>query len=126
MEVNIYNYYNPSNSCSICRFNNTFTRKDCCDFDMTCGACDSYFEYCLPRSYKGTTCGQRNEIKRSLVLDDDQPINYSHSQVLGLPNPLSLHGPTREWNVSWCYILTIYNSLWYLHLVGDYATTKSV
>ena len=102
LEVNIYNYYNPSNRCSICRFNNTFTTEECCDFDMTCGACDSYFEYCLPLSYKGNTCGTKT--KKSMVLNNDQPINFTGSQVLGLPNPLPLHGPTRAWNVSWCYI----------------------
>ena len=92
MEVRIHNYSNP---------NSLLFNHSCCD--MPChtqnARCDNVFHYCLrsintPELNKECSGGNRSDVN-----DDDAPLNFSQSMVLGLPNPLPLQGLTTEWRV---------------------------
>ena len=112
--VAISNYSNPQQIRPLCNgrcFNTLFY---CCDNDlglqsdcpenMVESRCDIYFVYCL-RSRLDTTpglvqCPDTTEAMTSDVNQNDRPLNFSQSKVLGLDNPLIFQGLTENWTVS--------------------------
>lgn len=63
--------------------------------------CDSKFVYCLRPLGTQDPQQECSDGKRvSSVNANDDAIDFSNDTVLGLSNPLILHGLTREWSVS--------------------------
>ena len=102
MEVQVFNYSNPTGKCRDCRLPGYahLWSTSCCDdtenFDACNGSqrCDSYFTYCLrPFGSEGNGCADK-ENWTSTVNEDDQWMNFSQKTVLGLENPLKLPGLT--------------------------------
>ena len=105
MEVRLFGYNNPTQTCQDCLFGQFAADHGCCDnfvrtVCMGGDQCDSYFIYCLRTigstgrncSYFGTRMSSANT--------DDRPIDFSQSSVLGLDNPLQLQGLTDAYTVS--------------------------
>ena len=97
VEVRLFGYENPTGRCEECpRGRNMEPRRCCDDFsrDSNCfqgdRECDSYFTYCLrPFDTTDSDCSTYETVT-STVNTDDGPLDFSHSTVLGLPNPLQL------------------------------------
>jgi hypothetical protein len=91
VRVRTHNYSNPSS---------LLANSSCCD--QPCGepSCDNiFFHYCLKNL--GTSYGDGQSCSDgSLINYDDASLNFSQPIVFGLPNPLPLQGPQREWTVS--------------------------
>ena len=113
LEVHIHSYDNPSGRCPGCieRLN---TEPGCCDLysdlDSCMGddKCDTYFIYAvgtLDSSQPGDNCSsselQSNQSTRQVSLhnEDDRYLDFSNKTVLGLSNPLILHGVDDAWRV---------------------------
>ena len=105
MEVRLFGYDNPTQICQDCRTGGQFANPGCCDLHdiIDCNGsnrCDSYFIYCLRTvgssgrncSYFGNRISDFNE--------NDEPINFNQSLVLGLENPLQLLGLTDAYKAS--------------------------
>ena len=105
VEVALYGYNNPTQTCHDCR-DGQFADLGCCDRQdrTTCNGgdrCDSYFIYCLRTigssgrncSYFGTRISTANS--------NDASINFNQSSVLGLENPLQMQGLTDTYTVSY-------------------------
>ena len=100
VEVQVFNYSNPSGRCRDCQLSSYEWIASCCDdtedFDVCSGSqrCDSYFTYCLrPFGSEGKGCEDK-ENRTSTINEDDQWMNFSRKTVLGLENPLKLPGLT--------------------------------
>lgn len=108
VEVELFGYNNPTQTCQDCRDGPFDDSPGCCDhFDRTnCmggDRCDSYFFYCLRTiGSHGRSCSYFGN-KTSLANIDDGPIDYNTNQnsVLGLENPLQLQGLTDSYTVSY-------------------------
>ena len=87
VRVRTLNYSNP---------NSLLANSSCCDHPSGEPSYDNVFHHCL----KSTSDGEGQCSDGSLVNYDDAPLNFSQPIILGLPNPLPLRGPQREWTVS--------------------------
>lgn len=83
-------------------FNNSrslLSNGECCEVGKSgsCAVqgCDSYFEYCLWLRWQVRR--KEGYCTTSQVNYNGAEINLSAPHFLGLPNPLSLPGPAREW-----------------------------
>ena len=98
--VNTHYFNNPQSllwSGSCCAVNETRGDGSC-----AVPGCDMIFWYCMQ-----TACKPGKIVRSTCRLSpntsyDEQGLNFSASSLLGLPNPLPLRGPTKEWtpNVS--------------------------
>ena len=108
VEVKLLGYENPTQRCQECRLSNglrsccdDFSRNDRCTDDDR--ECDSYFIYCLrPFETSNTREGGCSNFHEKMIsgvnTDDNQSgIDFSQSKVLGLDNPLHLHGLTDDY-----------------------------
>ena len=91
MEVELHGYHNPTGRCRGCLFEE---RRGCCDLFRTIDCegdlqCDSYFVYCLAISQG---CAPNSQRRISTSNENDGPLDFSSSLVLGLENPLILEG----------------------------------
>jgi hypothetical protein len=101
VEVDLYGYSNPTQTCQDCRSGGQFATPGCCDrHDLgTClqegVRCDSYFFYCLrtiDSSGRGSCSYSGNRV--SAVNLNDGSVDFNQSLVLDLENPLQLPGLT--------------------------------
>lgn len=111
LNVRVHSYLGDD-KCPVCV---EFARPGCCDNfsnTRTCTGndrCDNTFFYCL-RDFGTVTslntagserCGTNDKFgKLSGINVDSAPLNFSQDNVLGLPNPIPLRGPTIPWQVS--------------------------
>ena len=114
LEVAVFGYNNPTGRCRGCGY-----LQGCCDdFESTsCGTTDrhdSYFIYCLRTvGSSGRGCSFFGNV-RSDSNEDDGPLDFSLSMVLGLENPITLQGLTDTYcmnimhGISYCRVIIIY------------------
>ena len=106
VEVTVFDYNNPTQTCQDCRDGPFDMTVGCCDnFDRTiCNGgdrCDSFFYYCLRTiGSAGRNCSYFGNRTSTANIDDGQ-IDFSQSTVLGLENPLQLQGLTDAYTVSY-------------------------
>ncbi len=99
VEVELFGYSNPTQTCQDCRSGGQFANPGCCDrHDRgTCldgDRCDSYFLYCLSTiDSSGRDCSYSGN-RVSTVNMDDGSVDFNQSVVLDLENPLQLLGLT--------------------------------
>ena len=106
VQVRIYSYSNPTESCVICigPEGQTDPSPRCCDTeDRECigleAHCDTFYRYCLrPLGTTGTSGCSGGKI--STINENDAPIDFSNRTVLGLRNPFILPGLGAKWKVS--------------------------
>ena len=116
VQVRLNGYSNPTGKCGHGRCQtNTPGEFYCCDsFDTTCSGwerCDSYFVYCLRPLGNDNRLGCHDNETRaesSTNSDDNEPINFSHSKVLGLDNPQNFPGLGDAYKVRSIYNLSKY------------------
>ena len=102
MEVELFGYNNPTQTCQDCRSGGPFANPGCCDrHDRSiCDGgdrCDSYFFYCLRTiGTTGRNCSYFGSRVSTANMNDGE-INFSQSSVLGLENPLQLQGLTNAY-----------------------------
>lgn len=101
LEVSVHGYSNPTGRCRGCRVRGVIERG-CCDNFLTtvCSgslSCDSFFTYCIGNGDRG--CADPLQQRTSTVNENDGPVNFSQSTVLGLENPLILQGVTHAYHV---------------------------
>ena len=99
MEVELHGYHNPTGRCRGCLFDG---RRGCCDRFRTIDCdgdlqCDSYFVYCLAINQG---CAPSSQRITSDSNENDGPLDFSSSLVLGLDNPLILEGLEGAYEVS--------------------------
>ena len=106
VEVEVFGYNNPTQTCQDCRDGGQFADPGCCDrhdrsICISNDRCDSFFIYCLRTiGSTGRDCSYI-ENQMSLVNQEDLAIDFNESLVLGLNNPLQLQGLTNAYeNVS--------------------------
>lgn len=99
MEVNVFGYSNPTQTCQDCRDGGQFANPGCCDTHnriicVESDRCDSYFFYCLRTiGSSGRNCSYFGS-RLSTVNYQDEAVDFSQNLVLGLENPLLLRGLT--------------------------------
>ena len=102
MEVELFGYNNPTQTCQDCRSGGPFANPGCCDRhdrDICNGGdrCDSYFFYCLRTiGTTGRNCSYIGN-RVSIANVNDGQINFNQSSVLDLENPLQLQGLTNAY-----------------------------
>ena len=106
MEVRLFGYDNPTQTCQDCHAGGQFANRGCCDnyFRTVCmggDRCDSYFIYCLRTiGSSGRNCSYFGT-RMSFANTDDRPIDFTNQRsVLGLDNPFQLQGLTDTYSVS--------------------------
>ena len=110
VEVDLFGYNNPTQTCQDCRSGGQFADPGCCDGHdrdiCTDGErCDSYFIYCLRIiGSSGRNCTYFGT-RISTANSNDASINFNQSSVLGLENPLQMQGLIDTYTVS----LVMYN-----------------
>ena len=99
VRVRTHNYSNPGG---------LLVDSTCCDLSCGVPSCDNVFYYCLRTL--DTSDGDREcrDEKRNLVNYNDEPLDFSQPNVLGLFNPLPLQGLKKEWAVSYNIRATLY------------------
>ena len=118
LEVRLNGYDNQDNSCIDCQPEGR-TLHGCCDdhnrvndCDRNERRCDSYFIFCLrpfgSRQEKYDCKTLYNDTRMTSVNNNDGPVDFTSSTVLGLENPFLLPGLTEEYEVR--YIVIILNS----------------
>ena len=112
VEVRLNEYENREGKCiGGCPRDEADTTHSCCDdfsrFSNCDGMnrqCDSYFIFCLrPFGSRRVTYDCRNlynDTRMTSVNDNDGPVDFTSSTVLGLENPFLLPGLTEEYEVS--------------------------
>ena len=98
VEVDLFGYNNPTQTCQDCRSGGQFAPPGCCDHHdrdiCTVGddRCDSYFYYCLRTiDSSGRGCSYFGN-RVSAINMDDVAINFiNQSLVLGLENKAKSH-----------------------------------
>ena len=114
VEVRLYGYDNPTQTCQDCR-RRPLASPGCCDYFLTTTCidsdrCDSFFYYCLRTiGSVGRNCSYFGN-RTSTVNMDDGRIDFNKSTVLGLENPLQLQGLTDAYTVS-IIVCTLLNML---------------
>ena len=107
MVVQVTSYANPTNRCEECGQQRGLSQT-CCDAtrNNSCTGstrCDNQFSYCLRAvGTKPSTLGGCNNttMVTTEVNFNGEVVDFNQSTVLGLPNPLSLTGLARRWEVS--------------------------
>ena len=106
VEVDLFGYNNPTQTCQDCRDGGQFAPPGCCDRHSSniCNGgdrCDSYFYYCLRTiDSSGRDCSYVGN-RVSAVNMNDVAVNFiNQSLVLGLENPLQLQGLTDAYDTS--------------------------
>ena len=105
VEVELFGYNNPTQTCQECRTGGQFANPGCCDYHSrdTCldsDRCDSFFFYCLRTiGSSGRNCSYFGT-KTSNANSNDGLIDFNQSSVLGLENPLQMQGLTDAYTVS--------------------------
>ena len=99
MDVELFGYHNPTGRCRGCLFDG---RRGCCDWFRTINCdgdlrCDSYFIYCLAND---DGCAPNSQRWISTSNENDAPLNFSSSSILGLENPLTLEGLGSDYEVT--------------------------
>ena len=107
MEVDLFGYNNPTQTCQDCRSGGEFADPGCCDRHdrVICTAggdrCDSYFYYCLRTIDSGGRDCSYFGNRVSAANTNDEAIDFiNQSFVLGLENPLQLQGLTDAYDAS--------------------------
>ena len=107
VEVRLNGYSNPTGKCGHVKHRcqtNTPGEFYCCDsYDTTCSGnerCDSFFFYCLrPLGEDRLGCLDNETRAESSSNENDRPINFSRSRVLGLDNPQKFSGLRNAYKV---------------------------
>ena len=109
MEVRVFGYNNPTQTCQDCQHAGQFSDPSCCDSINTksrgtctdSDRCDSFFYYCLRTiGGVGRNCSYFGS-RTSTVNMNDLQIDFNQSTVLDLANPLQLQGLTDTYAVSY-------------------------
>ena len=120
VEVRLLGYENPTEKCQGClrTYNGISTLRCCDDFSRsdqcTDGGreCDSYFIYCLrplqSQDFQEGGCSNSDRTVTSAVNVDDEMIDFTQSEILGLNNPFQLQGLTKDYRVSYTSVNSEY------------------